>query len=488
MPSSGGAVRAYVRNGALLPVASDAKVSDKITPQTSGGLAVFSNGRSGGLIDHNGAFVPIGRVEKSVGGVFCDWQTSTGTLAMVSTDANDDVALDTAVTLDGLPTVKTTFSDAATGTYIAGFTFTNAVSLKNFRTISVPVKITSLLTAGNVGITAAPFQIWLMLTGGKSIRMQCDFANIPPGGWHVFTFSRSSPAGLVSFGGGASWADLDSITIASVRIVQGTVTASNSYPVWVGGLRVDARTTGHVSIVMDGEYISQYTLIRPLLDRHQFKTSLAIVNSNIGASSDYMTLANIDRMYDEGHECIHHTYDGTKGNGYVNASDWASSAVIADDINQQWEYFRDQGWDRGIGKAVNAFANCFVEGTATARQQLIQSAFRMAGVECSRASVGLYTTQMQLGYKPPGSYHHLRGAVQISNTSTAADITTIIDQAEFDGTWAIITVHRAVASSPGSLEMTTANFETWLEYLATRVAAGGVSVAPMGEVYDRFYR
>ena len=93
---------------------------------------------------------------------------------------------------------------------------------------------------------------------------------------------------------------------------------------------------------------------------------------------------------------------------------------------------------------------------------------------------------MDIGYNGVQPFH-LRGAVQITNTTTASDINTIIDQAANNSEWAIITIHRAVTSSPGALEMTTANFETWLAYLATVVAAGNVSVAPMGEVWDRYF-
>ena len=39
----------------------------------------------------------------------------------------------------------------------------------------------------------------------------------------------------------------------------------------------------------------------------------------------------------------------------------------------------------------------------------------------------------------------------------------------------------------GALEMTTADFTTWIDYLATRVAAGGVICQPIGELYDEFY-
>ena len=420
------------------------------------------------------------------GGAFCNWQASTGTLVMVSTDAGDDIALDTAVTLDGLPTAKCTWSNAASGTFLADFTFTNEVSLAGFRTIQVPVKVTANLTASGVGLAASPFQIWIFLSGGSTIRLQCDFANIPPDSWHVFSFSRESAAGLVVFGGGATWASLDTLTVTKVRVVQATIAASVGYPVWIGSLRCDARARGCVSVTMDGCYISQYTVAKPVLDTYNLKTSLAVVNSYMGSSASFMTAAQVDEMYRQGHECIHHTFDGTKINGYVNATDWPTAASISTDIKAAYNYFVNQGWVRGIGKAVNAFANTFVPGTAVARQQLVQSAFNMAGVQCSRASVGLYTTQMTLGYNSLKPFH-IRGAMQITNTDTAAAIKTVIDQAERNGEWAVLTFHRVVESGAGSLETTTAIFNEVCAYLDARRSAGQLDVLPFGEAYDRYF-
>lgn len=452
-------------------------------------LPVFATDASGnvtGLVGPHSEQIAVGHQLKASGGIFCDWQPGTGSLAMVSTDAGDDVALDSTVPLDGVSSVKCTFSNAASGTYIASFTFTNAISLANFKTLQVPVRVTSCDSTGGVAQGGTPFQIWLYLSGGGTIRLQCVATNIPPGYWHVFSFSRESGAGLVTFNGGATgWSDLDSQTITSVRIVQATIAASVGYPIWVGQLRCDARARGMVSIVMDGEYISQYTLLKPLVDQYGFKTSLALVFSDIGGTGR-MTQDQIDDMYSQGHECVHHTYDGTKVGGYANATDWPSSAVISADIKAGFNYLISQGWTSGLGKIVNAFSNPFATTTLTARQQLVLAAMRAAGVECSRASVGLYTSQMSLGYSGVTPFH-LRGAIQITNTDTAASIQTVIDQAETNGEWAIITIHRAVDSSPSSLEMTTAEFATWLAYLAARRDAGGVDVQPMAVAYDQYF-
>lgn len=404
---------------------------------------------------------------------------------MVSTDAGDDIALDTAVTLDGLPTVKCTFSNAASGTYQADFIFNNARNIAKFKTIQVPIRVTTVEAAAGVALTSPAFQVWLTFSDGTTMRLQCDATNVPPNTWHVFSFSRQSPTGMVSFGGAAAMNTADTLTITKIRIVQSTIATSVNYPIWVGPIRVDGRTTGRVSIVMDGEYISQYTLLKPLLDAYRLKTSLAITNYDIGLSGR-MTEAQIDEMYDDGHECIDHTFNSSKVGGYSNATDWpAASDIMADKLAQR-DYFISRGWVRGLGFAVNAFTNPFIGTNNGARQKLIQDAFLAGGIIASRASTALYTSQIPCG-NPAIKPFHLRGAIQITSTDTDAAVKAIIDQAELNGEWAIISVHRAVTSAPGALEMTTANFASWFSYAREREDAGGIVVAPMGETYNYYW-
>ena len=145
-----------------------------------------------------------------------------------------------------------------------------------------------------------------------------------------------------------------------------------------------------------------------------------------------------------------------------------------------------QGWTRGIGIGVEGYVPCFISTTAKARQELVYAGMKAAGMIAMSSGVGQSTFLHSLAL-PKEKPFYLPGTVQITNTTTPADIIAIIDRAEELGEWAIITVHRAVASGAGSLEMTTADFTTWIDYLATRVAAGGVICQPIGEVYDEFY-
>lgn len=434
------------------------------------------------------------KMPKALGAVICDW-SNNGTLALNgSSPVGSTAALDPTVLIDGAPSLKCVMGNS--GTFIADFTLTNPVSLSKFKTIQIPVKITCNESSAGFGTAASPFAVWLYAASGKVFRVKMDFDGVAPGQLHVFSVSRTLTNGsfvpstaLVQFASGATaWTDLDGTeTITKISIVVGTGAASVGYPVWVGQVKDDVRTVGRVVIRMDGEYASQYNIIKPLLDKFGFKASLALATADIGAAGR-MTLAQIKEMVGQGHEPIHHTFDSTKVNGYVNATDWPSSAVIAADLKNQWDFFRAQGWDRGIGKCVAGFAETFTSTVNATRQKLVLAGLMAGGAECWCKSTHLYTQQNAVGNRSLRSFM-IRGSIQITNTATPADIINIIDQAEASGELAVITIHRAVAddATPGSLEMKAGDMQAWIDYLGARAAAGGVLVQPLGDVLDECF-
>jgi hypothetical protein len=245
-----------------------------------------------------------------------------------------------------------------------------------------------------------------------------------------------------------------------------------------------------VSIVMDGEYSSQYSMIHPMLARSGIRASFAITNSDIGQSGR-MTAAQLDEMYGYGHEMIHHTFDATKSGGYMNATDWPSALAISEDVRSQWAYFRTRGWYRGIGFGVWSFTSPFDSSYAQSRQNLVRDAVRNGGLTAIRRSVPYNETGKHLVpiSRMPIDPLVIVGGCQITNTDTAAVVRGVIDAAEATGQWAIITVHRAVADSatPGPLEMRESAMREWIEYAAARQSAGGIIVAPFGETYSQLF-
>lgn len=433
--------------------------------------------------------------KKNFGTSLCDWQSATGSLALTSAGAGSSAALDSSVTLFGKPTLKCTFSSAASDTYIATFTPTNPVRLRDIKTIQVPVLFTSnsqhaSSPNGGIGAGGSPFQIWIGTSNSKSIRLQGYFTNLQPGAWTTLSFGRQSPSIITNT---ISELDTAGVTVTSIKIVQATNnSAAINYPVWVGEIRADTSVDrGRVSIVMDGEYSSQYSILFPLMQKYGLLSSLAITTADIGGSGR-MTAAQIDEMYKAGHEVINHTYDSTKTNGYVDSTQWVAASDITEDIRAQWAYMKSQGWTRGIGYGVWGYNYGFNGTVLQSRQQLVASALKAAGVQAMRKSVpynsGTLGSELVPLCNVPVDPLVVCGAAQITNTTTPAEINNIIDQAEATGQWAIITVHRAVMSAPSSLEMLASDFDSWMSYLSSRVSSGGVAVSPFGETYDEIFK
>ena len=125
--------------------------------------------------------------------------------------------------------------------------------------------------------------------------------------------------------------DLDAYSIYRVRLVIAVPGSVAGETVHVGAIRANGRAKPVVSIVLDGEYDSQQNYILPMLDAMGLRCSMAIQGNRVGIAGR-MTLAQLNAAYANGHEIIHHSYDGTKVNGYANATDFPTQADIAADI------------------------------------------------------------------------------------------------------------------------------------------------------------
>lgn len=455
-----------------------------------------ANGGVGGLVAPGGSVARNPATIKNSGASVCDWQAATGSVSL-SAGAGATAALDSSVALFGKPTMKCTFSTAASDTFIATFTLTNPVRLRDIKSLQIPLLFTSNQAAnGGIGAGATPFQVWLETSDSKSIRAQCRFEFLQSGAWTTLSFDRATA--YITGTGSLASLDAAGVKVNSIKIVQATNnTAANANPVWVGEIRSDVSVgKGRVSIVMDGEYISQYTILKDILAANNLRTSLAIVTSQIGTGGALpcMSVAQIDEMYKAGHEVINHTYEAapgtgaTKKGGYADVTQWPAASDVAEDIRAQWAFLKSNGWTRGIGYGVWGYTSVYDPTYSAARQSLVTAGLKSAGVLALRKSVG-YAGESNAGVIPPLTKMPvdpfvITGSIQITNTNTAAEVKACIDQAELTGQWVIITVHRAVAASPGSLEMTTANFSDWMAYLKSRVDAGGVICAPFGETFN----
>ena len=417
------------------------------------------------------------------GTLICDWEA--GTLSLVSANAGEGFALDPSVTLDGYQSVKCTFSNAASGTYIGKNVLPTPIWVANLQTLQIPIRFSSNNSASGIGQGSNKFQIWLQTAGSENIRFLCEIDLHRPNAWFVVSANKDATSAVLTVGGAGitQLSDFTNKTITEIRIVQVTNANSPNTTVWVGPIRQGVRGRGRVSIVMDGEYISQYTYMRPMLNQYGLRASLALVTGNIGYDSSYMTEQQIIDMRNDGHECIHHTYSRTKTGGYGNATDWPASSDIAADVQAQWAYFRSKGWTEGIGYGVWGYTYGYSASNSDARQALVTDGLISGGIKAMRKSVPRDVLQTSGNWPSAVDPLVIDGAIQITSTNTAANVQAVIDKAEANGEWAIITVHRSVLDSatPGSLEMKNGDMNTWLSYLAGRIRLGGVDNVTFSE-------
>jgi hypothetical protein len=423
------------------------------------------------------------------GALVTDWGSAGSLSTTGSTGTGFAFALDTTVLCNGKPAVKCTFqSDVGAQTFTGIWTPTNPIRLRDVQAIQVPIMFTS--TNGSA-IDYTSLRVWIQTSDFKSIRMSMNGLTTGhrAGVFQTISFSRASTSIATNT---MDSLDAAGVTITSVRVVALTTGDASAFPVWFGEIRADcSRKPGRVVITMDGEYSSQYSLIYPRMRELGLVGSIAITNTDIGAAGR-MSAAQISEMYASGWECIHHTFDATKTNGYVNSTDWTSSSAIAEDIRAQWAYFRTQGWTRGIGYGVWGFAYAFTSSQTQARQNLVRDGMIAGGLVGVRKSVpyaGEIANVLMPMSRMPVDPLVITGGIQVTNTDTADSIISVIDAAEARGELAIITLHRAVADSatPGSLEIRIGDLTRALVYLREKVLGGTVVVEPFGRTCSQVY-
>lgn len=424
------------------------------------------------------------------GTLVTDWGASGALSTTGSTGTGFSFSLDTATQLNGKPTVKAVLpSDATAQTFIGIWTPTDPIRLRDVQSIQVPIMFTS---HNGSNIDWSSVRVWIQTSDAKSVRLSLQglTTGYRAGIFQTVSFSRASAS--ASTQDPMSSLDTTGVTITSIRLVVSTTGNAAAFPIWLGEIRADVRRTpGRVCIVMDGEYSSQYSLIYPMMQQLGLAGSLAITNFDIGLNGR-MTASQIGEMYDAGWECIHHTYDSTKANGYVNSTDWPTAASIAGDVRSSWAYFKARGWVRGIGYGVWAYAYAFVTAQTQVRQNLVRAGLLAGGILAARKSVswnGENGNVLVPMTRMPIDPLVIHGGIQVSNSDTAATLKAVIDAAESRGELAIITLHRAVddSTTPGSLEIKIGELTAAMTYLASRVIAGGLVVEPFGQTCSRVF-
>lgn len=425
------------------------------------------------------------------GRVVAKMDGSDGVLAAVSANPGEAVSIDS--TSFAVPMIKCVMSTTPSSVFQADYTLTNPVFIGGFTSLQMSLAFAS----GSSVDTNGAIQVWLYTTGSTYlVRPQLSTTYQEPGRLFVASFGRDC---FVS-GDPTNRLDEDQIIKIRITITGGTAPSSDSV-VWVGPVVCNQRRKkGSILLWADGNYISQNSYLLPMLDNYGLKCNLAILPRTVvpgnGAVTTSMNEAMLRAAYANGHRiCIHTAGQATNGwdnvADYPNGSDNGYTSVLNELIAGD-AYLDSMGWPEGKGHRVSAYTNPFQPTVSNARQKAVAAAFTTAGLKtCRQGGTYLANASSSVGMLHPAvpnaNWRKMVGTMQLTNTNSAFEPMQMIDTAAQRGEVGGILLHRAVTNStvPASLEMTLANTQLWVEYLAAMVASGAVINETVDVCYKR---
>lgn len=406
---------------------------------------------------------------------------TNGTMGATSGSAGATAALDASTTHNGRPMMKYTMG--AAGTFQCTFTFTTPVTLAQLKTLQIPVRINRNTIADGSATVWGTSTLWFTLSSGGRVQLPLNLSGWRSGATNVFSMAPGNATQGWTFSGGPTsttdW-DADAATVVSINfVIVVNAGREENEPIWIGPITRDARRKGVVCIEFDGPYSSADRWMLPMLEGQGLRGRLNLNHLNVGQSG-YMTYTQLDRAYAAGHSCGSHIHQASIGNGY---SDFASEAAIAADIAAGYANLAARGYTRDNYTHVRG--GSIVDYTNTVpmtKQAMIAAAHASAGTKAARygSIVGGAYTRLQ-SIAGALDVQNVQGAVQVTSTTTAADLTAIVDRARDRGEMAIILFHRSVVATPGSLEILNADFDTFAQYLGAEVRKGTVLNQTFGE-------
>lgn len=435
-----------------------------------------------GLVGPDGATVVdtlTGRVSNGIS--VCDF-SENGAIGATSGSAGATAALDSGTLHNGKPMLKYTMG--AAGTFQAAFTFTAPITLAQLKTLQIPIRFTRNATDDGAATVFATATIWFNVSSGGRVQLPLVLSGNRPNGTFVLSMAPGAATQGWTFSSGPTdtniW-DTDTGTVSGINFVI-SVNAGREVgeSIWLGEMTANARRQGIVCIDFDGPYSSVHRWMLPMLEAQGLRSRLNLNHLNVGASG-YMTYGQIDRAYAAGHSCGSHLYTASIGNGY---SGFANEDAIYADISAGYANLAARGYHRDNFTHVRGGSIVDHANTVPATKQAeIQAAHARAGTKAIRygSIIGGPYTRLQSISASNVDPLNVQGAIQVTSTTTSADLTAIVDRARDRGEMAVLTFHRSVVSTPGSLEITNANFDVFAQYLGAEVRKGVVSNMTFGE-------
>jgi len=219
---------------------------------------------------------------------------------------------------------------------------------------------------------------------------------------------------------------------------------------------------GIATICFDDCYETQYTRAMPVLRRHGFRGTVAVIRQVIGMPQG-MTLAQLHSLADLGWEIGCHA----DSRAVHRATDLGVPLAVArSDLRAELGFLRANGF---AGDKVLAYPS----------GRWSPSVIDMVAGHCVAGRLDFFRTQETF---PPANPYKLRACGSISSIAgahTAADVQGYIDAAAANRSWLILIFHKIVTSAPvQQTECSLADFQAIIAHLA----ASRMPVLTTGEV------
>lgn len=219
-------------------------------------------------------------------------------------------------------------------------------------------------------------------------------------------------------------------------------------------------TQGVVSITMDDGWLSQYSEARPIMDQYGFPATAYIIQDIIGNSTNFMTMEQLKRLNDVNRwEIAAHAYTMSAHEAkYINLTE----TEIDTEFSNLKQWLDENGFSPDHfaypGGAYNASVIKYIKKyfkTARTVSETNQETF------------------------PVASKYRMR-IFNVVNTVSLDYFKEQVDRCIEGNTWLILCYHQFTDTADESTEVTPADFQTQMDYLAEV----GVPVRTIKDVYN----
>jgi peptidoglycan/xylan/chitin deacetylase (PgdA/CDA1 family) len=227
-----------------------------------------------------------------------------------------------------------------------------------------------------------------------------------------------------------------------------------------------AATPTVVSLTFDDSNLDQYTNALPILQQYGMHGTFFTITGYIGVNPGYMTLPEIQTIYNDGNEIAGHTVL----HPYL-------TQLSTDEATREICQSRDTLLNWGF--PVTDFAYPYSDYNSAVESIVAQCGYnsgRLDGLLASPFScqIGCSATETI----PPADPYAIRTPDSVQDNWTLADLESLVTNAERHGGWLPIVFHHICDNDCDQYSISTANFSAFLAWLQTQ----NVSVETVNQV------